>query len=339
LREATELRQKGVVALKDKVTGAFQVTISQEPSCTPPNWCEQLCGAIQRLKPIKTLEMSAGGEYVEDILASIEEGPALLALHLPKTELTDRGLERIRRFASLEVLNLSQTRISDHGLEYLRALPMLKSLDLNGTRVDDAAFLTLARLPALRHLAMRGTRVTFSAVKAFSGRRADVALDWVPTLKLIGYWADDEHAAKYGYPRARRMIVEAAAGPVASQATDQDSPFIHPRRLVDAAWAWEDRSRVVRYLSEARDVAGAGGFSYCRFGCGVNGCTERSDGVWLWPEGLAHYVQHHDVRLPEEFLSHVRNRGYCPLPAEETPIDFVCQSSSFWRSWCASQKP
>jgi hypothetical protein len=297
----------------------------------------ELCGAIKKLKPIKTLEISAGGEYVEDLLANIEGGPALLALHLPKTALTDRGLERIRRFASLELLNLSQTRISDHGmvhlaglaklshlslcgtnitglgLEYLRALPMLKSLDITGTRVDDAAFMTLAQLPALQHLAMRGTRVTLSAVKAFSGRRADVALDWVPTLKLIGYWSDGDH--------------------------DQDSPFITPHRLVDPPWAREDRPRVVQYLSQAPLVVHAGGFSLCRFGCGPNGGSEHSDGVWLWPEGLAHYVQHHDVRLPEEFLSHIRNRGYCPSPAEETPIDGLCRSSNFWRSWCALQKP
>ena len=102
LREAVELRKRGVVALKDHRTGDFQVKISHEPLCGSSDWCEELCGAIKKLKPIKTLEMSAGGEYVEDLLASIEEGPALLALHLPKTELTDRGLERIRQFVSLE---------------------------------------------------------------------------------------------------------------------------------------------------------------------------------------------------------------------------------------------
>jgi hypothetical protein len=315
------------------------------------------------LRPIETLEVSAGGEYAEDLLASIEVASALLALHLPRAELTDGGLEQIRRFVSLEVLSLSQTRIGDQGLvhlaglarlshlslcgtgitamglEHLRILPALQSLEIRGTNVDDAAFMTLAELPALRHLDMRGTRATFSAVKAFSARRGDVALDWVPILKHIGYWSNDAQAAKCAYRRARRMAVEAKAGPIACQATDEDSPFIHPRRLVDPNWAREDRSRVVEYLSEASALAHSGGYSYCRFGCGLTGCAERSDGVWLWPEGLAHYVQHHDVRLPDEFLSHIRNRGYCPSPAEDTPIDFLCKSSSYWRAWCASQKP
>ncbi|MBK8867402.1 MAG: hypothetical protein V9G15_13025 [Dermatophilaceae bacterium] len=28
--------------------------------------------------------------------------------------------------------------------------------------------------------------------------------------------------------------------------------------------------------------------------------------TFVWPEGLAHYVQDHDVRLPEWFVTHVR---------------------------------
>jgi hypothetical protein len=49
-------------------------------------------------------------------------------------------------------------------------------------------------------------------------------------------------------------------------------------------------------------------------------------------------VEHHAVRLPDEFLDHMRNRGFSPLPAEEVPIDIGCQSSRFWRAWCAMQK-
>jgi hypothetical protein len=41
------------------------------------------------------------------------------------------------------------------------------------------------------------------------------------------------------------------------------------------------------------------GYSQCRL-CGCrNGSGERTDGVFVWPEGLAHYVREHRVRLPE----------------------------------------
>lgn len=33
-------------------------------------------------------------------------------------------------------------------------------------------------------------------------------------------------------------------------------------------------------------------------------CLELSDGVWVWPDGLAHSVDDHDVRLPAEFAVH-----------------------------------
>lgn len=49
------------------------------------------------------------------------------------------------------------------------------------------------------------------------------------------------------------------------------------------------------------------GVSFCRYGCEEpNGSDELSDGVWVWPEGLAHYVEHHGVGLlPPEFLDRV----------------------------------
>jgi hypothetical protein len=42
------------------------------------------------------------------------------------------------------------------------------------------------------------------------------------------------------------------------------------------------------------------GYSQCRF-CGIqNGSGEFTDGLLIWPEGLAHYVEKHHVRLPSE---------------------------------------
>jgi hypothetical protein len=43
--------------------------------------------------------------------------------------------------------------------------------------------------------------------------------------------------------------------------------------------------------------------------CGVaNGSAEFTDGTYVWPEGLAHYVDEHHVRLPEAVLEHIRRR-------------------------------
>jgi hypothetical protein len=47
------------------------------------------------------------------------------------------------------------------------------------------------------------------------------------------------------------------------------------------------------------------GLSRCRFCNELNGSTEFSDGVYIWPQGLVHYVDSHAVRLPKQFVAHV----------------------------------
>ncbi len=45
--------------------------------------------------------------------------------------------------------------------------------------------------------------------------------------------------------------------------------------------------------------------------CGADaGHRERTDGVWRWPEGLAHYVTVHGVQLPEELVEHMAKHSF-----------------------------
>jgi hypothetical protein len=67
------------------------------------------------------------------------------------------------------------------------------------------------------------------------------------------------------------------------------------------------------------------------------GSAELTDGVWIWPEGLAIYVERFAVTLPEQFVEHMIENAFAIAPdldseaLEETPVDF-----SFWRRWCAA---
>jgi hypothetical protein len=79
-----------------------------------------------------------------------------------------------------------------------------------------------------------------------------------------------------------------------------------PKQQVDAAWDEAERTLVVEYLSTQPIETRFMGYSPCRF-CGKdNGCAERSDGIYLWPDGLGHYLTEHGVRLSKEFVLHVR---------------------------------
>lgn len=77
-----------------------------------------------------------------------------------------------------------------------------------------------------------------------------------------------------------------------------------PEEFVDASWDTDERDHVASYLRMGLVARGYMGFSPCRF-CGENnGNLELSDGYFVWPDGLAHYVVEHDVRLPDRFVRH-----------------------------------
>lgn len=70
-------------------------------------------------------------------------------------------------------------------------------------------------------------------------------------------------------------------------------------------WHPDLRELVVDFLKAGEVRHRWRGFSTCRI-CGAsNGTTCLTDGVFMWPEGLAHYVEEHDVGIPREFLNHI----------------------------------
>lgn len=88
-------------------------------------------------------------------------------------------------------------------------------------------------------------------------------------LQLIGYWRNERHPE---YP--------------------------DPHDFVDANWDEDQREVVAGYLDNGTYLRGFMGLSPCRH-CGApNGSGEFTDGTLVWPEGLAHYVRDHLVRLP-----------------------------------------
>jgi hypothetical protein len=99
------------------------------------------------------------------------------------------------------------------------------------------------------------------------------------TLRRIGYWLEPDGDGGRRYP--------------------------DPHTLVRPGWI-EPTQRLVLlgYLRAAPVLAVQMGYSLCRF-CGrTNGYAELWDGTWTWPQGLAHYVDVHDVVLPPEFVKH-----------------------------------
>jgi hypothetical protein len=104
-------------------------------------------------------------------------------------------------------------------------------------------------------------------------------------LRAFGYWGD----TRIGSP----------SGTV----------FIAPQSLVGTYESEEVRDRVMSYLDRGHKLVGWLGYSHCRFNCGKPdhemGSCDLTDGIWVWPEGLSHYVRSHAVQLPTQFLRHM----------------------------------
>ena len=99
----------------------------------------------------------------------------------------------------------------------------------------------------------------------------------VPVMerRLIGYWRNEQHPE---YPDPMDLVVE--------------------------SWDAEERHLVWAYLCSGTMIASYMGLSPCRICGNHNGALEFSDGTYQWPEGLAHYVYDHAVRLPPELVEH-----------------------------------
>lgn len=81
-----------------------------------------------------------------------------------------------------------------------------------------------------------------------------------------------------------------------------------PHDFVDSNPPVELLEVVGRYLSNGTLAAAYMGFSVCRICDQRNGTSEFTDGVYQWPEGLAHYVRDHHVRLPAELEQHAQQQ-------------------------------
>jgi hypothetical protein len=137
-----------------------------------------------------------------------------------------------------------------------------------------------------------------------------------PALKAVGYW--------WSHPKDR---------------LPKNDRFPDPTLLVCPSWCAGERKRIAVYLRAGGTYAQWRGLSYCRFECGISdadmGSRCLTDGEWVWPEGLAHYLECHKVRLPDEFAASMRRNDWKPPPDSGQAVQDTHGSpdTSFWIAW------
>lgn len=78
--------------------------------------------------------------------------------------------------------------------------------------------------------------------------------------------------------------------------------FPDPAWFVDEVWGEQEKQAIITRLKNSYALPYPyAGKSWCRFNCGETemGNRDYSDGIYLFPEGLLHYIEQHNVKLPD----------------------------------------
>jgi hypothetical protein len=113
---------------------------------------------------------------------------------------------------------------------------------------------------------------------------------------------------------------------------DADRP--HPEAFRDPDWSDQERQLVLQHLSAGAPLPWEGGpVEWCFFCGGVLVVDELTDGTYVWPTHLIHYVSEHDVRVPGLFVLHVQRARRPSVPAwGEEFVETGPRDSDWWNS-------
>jgi internalin A len=150
------------------------------------------------LKPapkIKDLKLYYSEWITDQGMTAIKEWKHLKRLDLRGTRISDGTLEIVSRFPALEALDIAHTEVTDVGIENLITLVNLKELALGRGRLSNSGLTVLRMLPTLTHLDLSGARPTPPDSPGGRGAGAGVPEE---TLKAIAE-LKDLHVLQMGY--------------------------------------------------------------------------------------------------------------------------------------------
>lgn len=104
--------------------------------------------------------------------------------------------------------------------------------------------------------------------------------------------------------------------------SDDEPDMPDPAWFVDEHWDEQEKQAVLQHLQNGYAIPYAyAGKSWCRFACGEKemGNEDITDGRYLWPSGLPHYIIKHNLRLPQTVVQTMLST---PIARYNFVIDF-----------------
>jgi hypothetical protein len=90
----------------------------------------------------------------------------------------------------------------------------------------------------------------------------------------------------------------------------------------------ELRPLAAQYLRRGYIIFASGGMAVDDWFDGTRGIGSRdvrTDGIWLWPDYFAHYVEKYGVDVPQEFLDHMARQGWIAPELTEAKVREVLE--------------
>jgi hypothetical protein len=87
----------------------------------------------------------------------------------------------------------------------------------------------------------------------------------------------------------------------------------------------EPDQKIIDYLSNGSFVSASPIYVNCHI------CEETidsskvilTDGIWMWPKDLVHYISLHKLKIPDEFYAHMNGSNFnCPIVDDD--FDMMC---------------
>ena len=147
-------------------------------------------------------------------------------------------------------------------------------------------------------------------------------LDWPDPLDMVdASWDADVRAKVLVHLRRGHTLLRSLVDQLCllgcSLSTGGRRAFFEGRGTSDENLSPEERLVARRRAARLSEEANMTALSH-----GALGRSDMTDGVYVWPEGLAHYVEHHNVRLPHQFVQYVLKNSL-PEPPEGMKISHV----------------
>lgn len=103
-----------------------------------------------------------------------------------------------------------------------------------------------------------------------------------------------------------------------------------PKLIVNYPWDSNNKLKFINYLKGAYKMGDYCGYSWCRITgkSGIEfGCSDMTDGIFIWPEGFVLYLERYNIELPEYFTKSVMARDF---KYDEANIKFFKEEIDPW---------